>query len=160
MLSLIWAMDKNQLIGNANALPWRLPADLAFFKSKTQGHPVIMGRKTYDSLGRPLPNRENIVLTRDNNVEISGCSIANSVHDVVELVKGKDAFVIGGAEIYKLFLPLADELVVTFVAGEFYGDTYFPTVDFDQWEIIEEIDGVVDEKNIHPHKFVTYARIK
>ena len=158
MLSLIWAMDDNRLIGNGNALPWRLPADLAFFKSKTQGHPVIMGRKTFDSLGRPLPNRENIILTRDTRAEFTGCTVAHSVDEVNKILTGKHAYVIGGAEIYKLFLPLANELIVTFVEGTFHGDTYFPEFDWNEWELQESIDGVVDEKNIYAHRFTSYLR--
>lgn len=151
-------MDKNQLIGNENALPWKLPADLAFFKKNTQGHPVIMGRKTYDSLGRPLPNRENIVLTREQSLTIPGCTVVHSIEQVKEIVGTQQAFIIGGAEIYKLFLPVADSLIVTFVDGEFNGDTYFPTVNWADWEVVHEEQGILDEKNTHPHRFVTYIR--
>lgn len=158
MLTLIWAMDNNRLIGNGNELPWRLPADLAFFKSKTQGHPVVMGRKTFDSLGRPLPNRENIILTRDPHAEIAGCKVAHSIDEVKQILSEKHAFVIGGAEIYKLFLPIADELIVTFVDGEFEGDTHFPAFDWNEWELKEETSGKVDEKNVHSHRFATYIR--
>jgi dihydrofolate reductase len=158
MLSLIWAMDKSRLIGHNNALPWRLPSDLAFFKKTTSGHPVIMGRKTFESLGRPLPNRENLVLTRDKDIQFLGCTMVHSIDEVKKAVMDKSAFVIGGAEIYKLFLPIADQLIVTFVEGNFNGDTYFPAVDWSAWEIVKEEFGVLDEKNIYPHRFVTYKR--
>jgi dihydrofolate reductase len=158
MLSLIWAMDDNQLIGNGNELPWRLPADLAFFKKHTNGHPIIMGRKTFDSLGRPLPNRENIIITRDKNLIIENCHIVNTVDDALTFVGNNKAFVIGGAEIYNLFMPFAEELIVTKVHDKFEGDTYFPTIDWTNWYLVEEEQGLTDEKNKHPHTFQIYRR--
>jgi len=158
MLSLIWAMDQNQLIGKGNELPWRLPADLAFFKKNTQGHPVIMGRKTFDSLGRPLPNRENIIISRDRELTIPNCVVVHSIDEAIAHVKDNKAFVIGGAEIYKLFLPVADELIVTRVHHTFDGDTHFPDVNWNEWKLTDEQIGQVDEKNVYHHTFQFYSR--
>jgi dihydrofolate reductase len=158
MLSLIWAMDQNQLIGKGNELPWRLPADLAFFKKNTQGHPVIMGRKTFDSLGRPLPNRENIIISRDTELHIDNCVVVHSIEGAKLHVGDKKAFVIGGAEIYKLFLPYADELIVTRVHDTFEGDTHFPEVNWKEWTLMEAQQGNLDEKNVYAHTFETYRR--
>ena len=118
MISLLWAMDENRAIGRNNQLPWHLPEDLKYFKRVTMGKPIAMGRKTYDSIGRPLPGRENIVITRNQGVTIEGCTV---IHDVKDLLKRDDEelFVIGGAEIFKEILPFADRLYVTEIREEF-----------------------------------------
>ena len=128
-ISIIVAHSNNLAIGKANALVWRLPEDLKRFKKLTTGHPIIMGRKTYQSIGRPLPDRTNIVVTRDTNLEIPGCVV---VHSAIEAIKKasefdqKEIFIIGGAEIYKETLPLTDRLYVTKVNVNVDGDAFFP----------------------------------
>jgi dihydrofolate reductase len=128
-ISIIVAHSKNMAIGKANALVWRLPDDLKRFKKLTTGHPIIMGRKTYQSISRPLPNRTNIVVTRDKNLEIPGCIVVNSVTDAIKKASEfdqKEIFIIGGAEIYRETLPLADRLYVTKVNMNVDGDAFFP----------------------------------
>ena len=128
-ISIIVAHSRNMAIGKANALLWRLPEDLKRFKKLTTGHPIIMGRKTYQSINRPLPDRTNIIVTRDENLEIPGCIIVHSVTGAIEKAKEFDReeiFIIGGAEIYKETLPLVDRLYVTKVDLDVEGDAFFP----------------------------------
>ncbi|SHQ82947.1 dihydrofolate reductase DfrA [Mycobacteroides abscessus subsp. abscessus] len=157
MISLLWAMDENRAIGRNNQLPWHLPEDLKYFKRVTMGKPIAMGRKTYDSIGRPLPGRENIVITRNQGVTIEGCTV---IHDVKDLLKRDDEelFVIGGAEIFKEILPFADRLYVTEIREEFEADTFFPEYNLSDWELIESIPGVKDEKNPYDYEFLVYQR--
>jgi dihydrofolate reductase len=157
MISLLWAMDKNRGIGLNNELPWRLPEDLKYFKRVTMGKPIAMGRKTYDSIGRPLPGRENIVITRRQGLTIEGCTV---IHDVKELVKREEdeLFVIGGAEIFKEILPYADRLYITEIYEEFEADTFFPEIDMSDWELIESNPGIKDEKNPYDYVFFVYQR--
>jgi dihydrofolate reductase len=159
-LSLIWAMDQNRLIGNNNSLPWYLPADLAFFKRTTMGKPMIMGRKTFDSIGRPLPGRQNIVITRDSTFSAQGCDIANSIEEAMSLVSDEkqEAMLIGGASLYLQMLAQADALYLTQIHHTFSGDTWFPEMDMDQWSEVYREDFEVDEKNLHPYSFMQYTR--
>jgi dihydrofolate reductase len=161
MISLLVAMDKNQLIGKDNDLPWRLPADLAYFKRVTMGHPIIMGRKTYDSIGRPLPGRENIIVTRDTSYEAEGCKVIHSIEEIVKMNEQTDQelFVIGGAEIFKEILPHSDRLYITEINEEFDGDTYFPAFDKAEWKVISEEQGIKDEKNPYDYTFLVYEKI-
>ncbi|MDW7675201.1 MAG: dihydrofolate reductase [Bacillota bacterium] len=141
-ISIIVAMDKNSLIGKGNELPWNIPEDLAYFKEITTGHKVIMGRKTFESIGKPLPNRTNIVITRDTDFKPAGCQVVNSVEEVMDLIKkDEEAFIIGGAQVYKRFLPLTNKLYITKIAGEYTGETYFPPFNCDEWECISEKAG-------------------
>ena len=129
IISIIVAHSKNMAVGKANSLVWHLPDDLKRFKRLTTGHPIIMGRKTYQSIGRPLPGRTNIVVTRDKNLEIPGCIVVHSAVEAIEKAKEfdrKEIFIIGGAEIYKETLPLADRLYVTKVDMNVDGDAFFP----------------------------------
>lgn len=157
MISLLWAMDENRAIGRNNQLPWHLPEDLKYFKRVTMGKPIAMGRKTYDSIGRPLPGRENIVITRNQGITIEGCTV---IHDVKDLVKRDDEelFVIGGAEIFKEILPFADRLYVTEIREEFEADTFFPEYNLSDWELIESTPGMKDEKNPYNYEFLVYQR--
>lgn len=158
MLSLIAAMDNNRLIGKDNALPWHLPADLAYFKSVTMAKPILMGRKTYDSIGRPLPGRQNIVLTR-GDAEIEGVTVVKSINEAMEAAgDAEEVMVIGGSSIYELVLPEVQRMYLSFVDGEFEGDAWFPEFDENEWEIIDEKVQFVDEKNAHACRFVTYQR--
>nr|WP_304219848.1 dihydrofolate reductase [Fredinandcohnia onubensis] len=161
MISLLVAMDKNQLIGKDNDLPWRLPADLAYFKRVTMGHPIIMGRKTYDSIGRPLPGRENIIVTRDTSYEAEGCKVIHSIEEIVKMNEQTDQelFVIGGAEIFKEILPHSDRLYITEINEEFKGDTYFPAFDKVEWKVISEEKGIKNEKNPYDYTFLVYEKI-
>ncbi|GGE59152.1 dihydrofolate reductase [Priestia taiwanensis] len=157
MISLIWAMDENRLIGKDNDLPWRLPAELAYFKRTTMGQPIIMGRKTYESIGRPLPGRENIVVTRNSDFTAEGVTVVHSLHEALEQTKETEAFVIGGAQIYKEALPLASRLYVTHIHHAFEGDTYFPEIP-KEWKVISSEKGLNDEKNPYDYDFVVYEK--
>jgi dihydrofolate reductase len=156
MLSIIVAMDANGLIGSNNKLPWHLPQDLRYFKKVTEEKTVVMGRKTYESIGKPLPNRENVILTRDKNYMVDGCSV---IFDKDELNHdGKDVFVIGGSEIFSLFLNDAQKLYITHIDDVFSGDCYFPNIDFNSWQKLYKIDGIKDEKNPHNYHFSVYRK--
>ena len=160
MISFLVAMDRNQVIGYQNELPWRLPADLAYFKEKTTGHKVIMGRKTFESIGRPLPNRVNIVLTKDRRFFAEGCVVRHSLEDVMALIsEEEEAFVIGGAQMFELFLPYVDRMYITCIDHEFCGDTFFPTIDFRQWELVSEKKGIKNEKNPYDYTFLVYEKL-
>jgi dihydrofolate reductase len=139
MMKAIVAMAENRVIGNAGQIPWHLPEDLKFFKRTTLGHPIVMGRKTYDSIGKPLPGRQNIILSR-TMPETQGVTIVRSPEDLLKLENNADFFVIGGAEIYKLLVPYCDELFVTRISREVEGDTYFPEFEeaFDSGEQVFE----------------------
>lgn len=154
---IIVAMDKNNLIGNNNDLPWRLPADLAYFKEKTKGYPIVMGRKTYESIGRPLPGRENVILTRDKNYQAEGCTVVND--KFLLDVRSDTGFVIGGSEIFNMYLEEADMMFITFIDHEFEGDTYFPQIDWTRWKIVSHEKGPNNEKNPYDYYFIVYKRI-
>ncbi|MCX7039949.1 MAG: dihydrofolate reductase [Spirochaetes bacterium] len=163
MISLVAAVAAHRVIGNQGRLPWRLPADLARFKRLTTGHAVLMGRKTFQSIGRPLPGRRNIVLSRDPDFSAAGCQIARSVGDSLtasglSVDGGGELFVIGGASTYELFLPLADRLYVTRIAAEVPGDAFFPALDEKAWQLVEKTPGTVDAANPLPHEFLVYER--
>ena len=158
-LTIIVATDSARGIGIENRLPWRLPEDLAHFKRVTTGHPIIMGRKTFESIGRPLPGRQNIVVSRDPAWHLSGIESAASLPAAIALTTGKDAFIIGGAEIYKQALPLCDRLIVTEIDKVFDCDTFFPEIDASHWkESLRE--AYYSEQNGCSYAFVTYQRIE
>ncbi|WP_202080328.1 dihydrofolate reductase [Caldalkalibacillus salinus] len=160
MISFMVAMDKNRLIGADNDLPWRLPADLAYFKRVTMGKPIIMGRKTFESIGRVLPGRENIVMTRDDTFRHPECTIVHSVDELLARFGGteEEVFVIGGAKIFEQLLSVADRLYITLIDEAFEGDTYFPQIDPSEWRLISEEKGVKDEKNPYDYRFLMYER--
>lgn len=149
-------MSKNRVIGDSNSLIWSLPNDLKRFKQLTTGQTVIMGRKTYESIGRPLPNRRNIIITRDENYEAIGCEIVNSLEEAL-LLSGEDCFIIGGGEIYKQSLPIADKIYLTLIQEDFQGDTSFPELG-DEWVKISREDHESDEKNPHKYSFIEYEK--
>ncbi len=157
-ISIIAAMDRNRLIGNRGKMPWHLSADLVRFRKLTLGHTVVMGRKTFESLGRPLDGRRNIVLSRNLFFEPEGCEPAVSLDQCLRLIKGEKVFVIGGSEIFRLFLPKAGNMYLTHIDHEFEGDTYFPEFDKDDWELVSEEPGEVSEKSPWPHKFAVYGK--
>ncbi|KHD08829.1 hypothetical protein PN36_23250 [Candidatus Thiomargarita nelsonii] len=155
MLSLCVAMDKNRLIGNNNALPWHLPADLKHFRAVTMGKPIIMGHNTYVSIGRPLPGRLNVVLSRDRNLSIAGCEVLHSLEDV--LAQG-ECVVIGGASVYKMLLEKVERMYLTQIHATFVGDTYFPDYEPEQWQELERLDYQADAKNAYPYSFIMLER--
>lgn len=160
MISLIVAMDENRVIGKDNQMPWHLPSELQYFKKVTMGHPIIMGRKTFDSIGRVLPGRENIIVTRNKEYTQPGCTVLHDINSIKEYANNHDTevFVIGGAEIFKEILPVADRLYVTKIHESFDGDTFFPAINEEEWREISSTPGIVDEKNIHAHDYVILER--
>ncbi len=155
-ISLIWAMSDDRVIGINNRLPWRLPADMRWFRQQTLGKPVIMGRKTFESFGaNPLPERKNIVVTHDRNYQADGAEIAFSVDDALAAAGSADEImIIGGAFLYQQMLPRADRLYLTRVHGSFAGDTRFPEFDWSKWQEVERHDFDADEKNPWPYSFI------
>jgi dihydrofolate reductase len=133
-LTIIVAIDRERGIGVNNKLPWHLPEDLAHFKRLTTGHPIVMGRKTYDSIGRPLPNRRNVVITRNPEWQAEGVEAVGSVAEALRLLAGTPAFLIGGAQIFEQALGLADRMIVTEIDKSFACDTFFPPIDHAQWQ--------------------------
>ena len=164
ILSVIVAMAQNRVIGLNNQMPWHLPADLAWFKKNTLNKPVIMGRKTFESIGRPLPNRHNIVISRqiesiDN--KISNVSWVKSIDEAISFAQKQqpdEVFIIGGGNIYKQVLPLIDRLYLTHIDAELQGDTYFPDYLPEQWQVIYQEDHQADEKNSYPYQFKILQR--
>lgn len=158
-ITMIWAMDNNHLIGKQNRLPWRIPRDMAFFREQTLGKTVVLGRKTWDSFNqKSLPQRKNIVLTRDQDFEVNDAEVVHSLEEVLAMAKQEEIMIIGGSEIYKLFWPYADKLLVTRIREEFEGDTYFPELDWSSWHVTDTTPGIKDEKNPYDYEFVTYVR--
>lgn len=158
-MNIIVAIAENNVIGKDNTLIWHLPADLKYFKQLTTGNTIIMGRKTYDSIGKPLPNRRNVVITRNKDLKIDGCDLVNSLEEALDLTKGEEnVFIIGGAQIYKEALKISDKLYITEVKQQFDGDAFFPEIKQDEWEEILRDDHKADEKNKIDYSFVTYKR--
>lgn len=160
MISFVVAMDNNRVIGKDNDLPWHLPEDLKFFKRVTMGHPIVMGRKTHESIGRVLPGRENIIVTRDKYYLSDGCTVLHSINEVKDLARenGEEIFVIGGAEIFKELFTMADRLYITHIDEEFEGDTYFPLFSENDWELVSNERGIKDEKNPYIYSFKVYDK--
>jgi len=161
VIKILVAFDENRVIGKNNELIWHLPADLKRFKSLTTGHVIVMGRKTYDSIGKPLPNRTTIVISRNPDLQIEGVICTCSMEEAILKAKSlsrEEIFIVGGAEIYKLSLAVADQILVTQLHDIFEGDTFFPEIVADQWEVTERERGVTDEKNPYQYSFLTYSR--
>ncbi len=161
MLKILVAFDENRVIGKNNTLIWHLPADLKRFKSLTTGHVIIMGRKTFEAIGKSLPNRTTIVISRQADLNLEGVIIAHSVEEAILKAKSltrDDIFIVGGAEIYALSLPLADQILVTQLHDVFEGDAFFPEIPLDTWEVSERERGVTDEKNAYQYTYLTYSR--
>ncbi|HVO40742.1 MAG TPA: dihydrofolate reductase [Spirochaetia bacterium] len=157
-VSLIAAVAANRVIGNAGRLPWRLRDDLARFRRLTMGHQVVMGRKTWESLGKPLEGRRSIVLTRSAGVRFPGAETAGSREEALRMSEGEDLFVIGGAAVYELFLPVASRLLITHVDADVPGDTLFPPVRWEEWRAVAEEPAGIQGPGIPPHRFVDYER--
>lgn len=165
IVSAIAALSKNKVIGKNNDLPWRLPDDMKFFMTTTKGHHVIIGRKNYDSLHpkfKPLPNRTNIVITKQENYQAPGCLIINKLEPGLEIAQKNgeiECFIIGGAEIYKLALPHTNRLYLTEIDAHIEGDTYFPEFDHGRWKEISRVHHPIDDRHLYAFDFVVYDRI-
>ena len=161
LFSLLLAASENNVIGKNNKLPWHLPADLKYFKNLTWGMPVIMGRRTYDSFGKTLPGRRNIVITRNKDWKAEGVDVVHSIEEAVALAKEsavKEIFIIGGSEIFKIILPKADRIYLTRIHQSFEGDAFFPVLKEEEWQLVKNRDCAVDEKNAYPHSFQVWER--
>ena len=163
MLSIIVAKAKNNIIGKDNKLLWNLPADLKRFKRLTTGHTIIMGRKTFESLGRVLPNRKHIIFSqnRDLKYDDENVEVVHSMLEIKEYIDNdEENFVIGGAMIYNLLMPHVTKMYVTQVNKDFEGDAFFPKINEDIWKIVEEEKGLVDEESKLEFEYITYVRKK
>lgn len=161
MISLIVAASENNAIGKNNQLLWHLPNDLRYFKNTTWGMPVIMGRKTFEAVNKPLPGRINIVITRQANWEAEGVTVVSDLEAALEKAKAtncREIFVIGGGEIYKQAFERADKLYVTRVHATIEGDTFFPAIDEDKWQQVSNEDFTADEKHAYAYSFQTWER--
>lgn len=161
IISIIAAMDKKRGIGVGNKLPWRLSADLKKFRELTMGHHIVVGRKTFESIGKPLPGRRMIVVTRDVNYKADGCDVVHSVEEAIELARGRgesEVFICGGAEIYAQTIGVADRIYLTLVDGEVAADTFFPEFDLRKWSERESFYQSANEKNQYPFTFRLLVR--
>ena len=162
MISLIAAVADNNVIGRDNRLPWHLPADLKFFKNTTTGHHVLMGRKTFDEIKKPLPGRINVIITRQPDFHPDGVAIARSIDEAIGKAESSgdpEIFIIGGAEIFRQVLHRADRMYITRVHTEAEGDTFFPEFDdVNEWKLVDAEHYEADERNAHPYSFLTYER--
>ncbi len=160
MITIIAAVAEQNALGKDNQLIWHLPADLKRFKQVTSNHHVIMGRKTYESLGKPLPNRTNIIITRNGDFKADGCVIVNSLEQAIEASKeDRNPYILGGAEIYKQAIEIVDKLDLTFVHHTFDADVFFPEIDPKIWKETSREDFKADDKNNYAFSFVTFERI-
>ena len=161
IVSIIAAMDHNRLIGNSNQLPWHLPADFAHFKSVTMGKPIVMGRKTFESIGKPLPGRANIVLSRNPDLSFEGVICVSNFADAVAAVPdAEEIMIIGGSTIYEMLLPQVNRMYLTYVDAGFEGDAWFPEFEESHWQEIETVIRPADEKNLYNCRFVTLEKKK
>ena len=160
-ISLIVAMASNRVIGVNGQMPWHLSADLKKFRQITTGHPILMGRKTYESIGRPLPERRNIIISRNPDYQVTGCEVFSNINLAIgSCDKNEEIFVIGGAAFYETMLPKANFLYLTEINKEFAGDTYFPEINYQEWQEIERLD-INDDKSVDfCYSFLKLCRIK
>jgi dihydrofolate reductase len=157
-LSIVVAVAENNVIGNNNQLIWRMPTDLKRFKTLTMGHPIIMGRKTYESIGKALPGRTSIIITRQADYQAADCIVVHSLDEAIKAAKSTNtpqAFVIGGAEIYHQALAICDTVYLTKIKHSFHGDAVFPNLDQNKWELVNQEEFLADEKNPYPYQFLT-----
>jgi dihydrofolate reductase len=162
MVSLIWAMTDERVIGIKNALPWKLPADMKWFRQNTLGKPIIMGRKTYESFGaKPLPQRPNIIVSGDTVYLAPGAVVVDSINAALQAAKdAEEVMIIGGASLYKQTLPFAQRLYMTIVHADVEGDAWFPEFDLNEWEEKQRLDHPADDKNPYACTFVILERKK
>ena len=161
IISQIVAVAENNVIGKDNDLIWRLPADLKYFKNTTSGHHILMGRKNYESIGRPLPNRTSVIITRNKDYKAEGCIVVNSIEEALEVAKANgetEAFIIGGGEIYKSSLQQTDKIYYTEIHETFDGDTFYPELDKTIWKETAREKHLKDEKNPYDYSFVVYEK--
>ena len=161
MISLFVAHANDRVIGYQNDMPWHVPGDLAYFKRRTMGKPIIMGRKTYESIGRPLPGRLNIVITRNPSYEVEGVRVVSSLEDALQVAKEEtdaaEYMIIGGEQIFKQAMPLADRMYITKIDETYPGDTFFPAYDLNEWETIEASETALNDEGV-PYTFYVYER--
>ncbi|MGE5521286.1 MAG: dihydrofolate reductase [Candidatus Dadabacteria bacterium] len=163
VISLLVAADENNVIGKANKLPWHLPSDLRYFKNQTWGMPILMGRKTFESIGKPLPGRKSIVITRNTVWQVDGVDVVHNIEESIEKAKfygAKEIFVIGGAEIFRTTFSHADRIYFTRIHQSFEGDVYFPVISEREWVLRKTHYCKEDEKNAFAHSFQVWERIK
>ncbi|MCP4440512.1 MAG: dihydrofolate reductase [Aureispira sp.] len=162
-IAAIVGVGHNNVIGKNNDMPWHLPADLKYFKRTTLGHHIIMGRKNYEAIGRPLPKRTNVIITHNTDYTAEGCTVVNSITSALELAKengDSEAFIIGGGQIYWLSIPMLDRLYITEIDVEVPdGDVFFPEIDFSEWKLVSSEAHSKDEKNKYDYTFKVYDRI-
>jgi dihydrofolate reductase len=161
LITLIVAASLNNAIGKDNKLLWHLPADLKYFKNKTWGMPVIMGRKTYEAVGKPLPGRMNIVISSDKNLKIENVAVVSAIDAAIkqaEETNCKELFITGGAQVYKDTMNIADKIYLTRIHAELEGDTFFPEINEQEWELRETVEIAADEKNIYAMSFQTWLK--
>jgi dihydrofolate reductase len=160
-LAIIVATDEQGLIGRDNDLPWRLSADLQYFRRITMGKPIIMGRNTHESIGRPLPGRQNIVISSQADYQAQGCDVVHSLDEALALCQDQqEVMVMGGASLYRQTLPLVDTLYLTLVHAQLEGDTWFPDWQTDEWQLVSREDHPADDKNEFDYSFIQYQRLK
>ena len=158
-VSLVVAASTNNVIGSDGGLPWHLPDDLRHFKRLTTGNPIVMGRKTFESIGRPLPDRRNIVMTRDPDYMARGCDVVSSVREALDIEADADeVMIIGGGQVYRDFLPHADRIYLTHVQADVEGDTYFPDIDEAGWRLVSSEPHAADEKHAYAFDVMVYER--
>jgi len=152
-------MDKNRVIGKGGKLPWNLPADMKYFKDKTLGKPIIMGRKTYESLGKPLPNRKNIIITHDQDYKAEGCIVVHSAEEALKAAEGnEEVMIIGGSQIYKELLPKANRMYLTIVDADFEGDAFFLEYDVKEWKETAYEEHERDAENQYNYTFLVFEK--
>ena len=160
IISCIVAIDAAGAIGYQNQLPWHMPADLKHFKEITYGKPIVMGRKTYESIGKPLPHRENIIITRDKDFTALGCHVYSSIDSALaDYAHSPEIMIIGGATIFAELLPKADRLYLTEIDHHFTADTFLPRINYEQWRVIQKTSHTADEKNPYNYTFLTFEKI-
>ena len=159
LISFIVAIANHRVMGLNNQLPWHLPADLQHFKAITLNKPIVMGRKTYESIGKPLPQRTNIILTHDHDYQAPGCYVVHTLDDVLKVTpEAEEIFIIGGAVIFEAYLPLAQRIYMTIIDAEIEGDIFFPDFDETKWQLISREDHLPDSKNVYSYSFLVLVR--
>ncbi|MDN5203187.1 dihydrofolate reductase [Fulvivirgaceae bacterium BMA10] len=159
--SIIAAKSNNNVIGKNNDLVWHMPADMKYFMNKTKGHYVIMGRKTFESLGKPLPGRPTIIITRKKGYKVENCWVVPTIEEAFKIAEDEGqqhVFILGGAQIYKQTMDVADNMFITEIKGEFEGDAFFPAIDHNKWKEASREEHQPDERNKYPYAFVEYVR--
>ena len=157
-LSILVAHDQQRVIGYNNDLPWHLPNDLKYVKKLSTGNTLVMGRGTFESIGKPLPNRRNVVLTHNQNFQYDGVDVIHSIDEIYNLPG--HVFIFGGQSLFDKMIDKADDMYITVLEGKFKGDTFFPPYTFEEWEVASSEEGVLDEKNTIPHTFLHLVRRK